>query len=92
MTLSREELAIVFASLNTVKDGSARKFAFVDLGLMSGLSKKLRVHVKDGKLIEESYELDLTTEEKVKIMECAKEHEWAHADAEFVLSLEEKLK
>ena len=92
MKLTHQEIGCMIFAAQTDKTGKeARKFQFIDLGLASEIGKKVQTHVKDGQIAAGEYDLDFSTEEKAKLLEWVKEHEWTMGDAETAISLSDKL-
>ena len=92
MQLTKAEVVITFFALNRDKDGKQRTFPFSDLGIVAELSKKFEACTKDGNVTDDMHEIDLTSEERVKIKAHIEEQNWPPGDACHVLSLVEKLK
>jgi len=93
MKITTQEIGVIIAALNTKSDGSARTFQAIQLPDVASMMTKLKVLFdKDGKLADGEHEIKLSTDEKKLAMDCIDDREWVSGDAEFVLSVKEKLK
>ncbi len=91
MKLTHIEVALINYSLSLDKEQKPRRFAFSELGLVSGISKKIVALVKEDKILPGEYELEFSTEEKSKILSAIKELDWSAGDGAAVLEVVEKL-
>lgn len=92
MKYSVNELGTILFLVNQDKEGKPRRYSVTELAGALDIVKKIKVHVVDDKILPGDYEVDLTTDEKSKLLKDIDAMEWAAGDAEIVFSLKEKLK